>query len=138
MPLPIYAEPTDLTSWLGEIPADAQSLLLKASLLVAKATRFDRYDADDNRIPTAPVVREAFRNATCQQVVSWKAAKVNPFGGLTGQSPQIASQSADGGSVSYTNLPTPQDIAKVTGELCAESLIILQLDGLGSRTPGLL
>lgn len=137
MDIPIYAEPADLVPWLGSIPDDAHMQLLQASLLVNKETRFDRYEADANRLPTAVTVRNAFRDATCQQVAFWKAAKINPLGGNLGQAPQVSSQSVDGGSVSYTNLPTAEDIKKATGELCEPARTILKLNGLGSRTPGL-
>lgn len=139
MAVTVYANPTDLYGWLGEIPADAEMQIRQASLLVAKETRFDHYPTDpDTGAPVEQRHIDAFRDATCQQVASWKAAKINPLAGPTGQAPQVASQSVDGGSISYTGLPSTQDITRATEELCQASRLILQLNGLGSRTPGLL
>lgn len=132
----VYATADDLLDgWLGEVPADAAALLRQASLLVANAAKFDEYDVDGDGMPTNAKIRAAFRDATCQQVASWKAAKVDPLAGVVGQAKGIASQSVDGASVSYTNLATREDVVRATTELCAPALMILQLEGLGSRTP---
>lgn len=132
----VYATADDLLEgWLGEAPADAAMLLRQASLLVGDATRFDEYDVDDDEMPTNAKIRAALRDATCQQVASWKAAKVNPLAGVVGQDRLISSQSVDGASVSYTNLATRDDVVRATSELCAASRMILQQSGLGSRTP---
>ncbi|SLG40346.1 Uncharacterised protein [Mycobacteroides abscessus subsp. abscessus] len=139
MSMLIYATDADLLDgWLTVLPDDAAALLRRASLLVDEAVRMDCYDTDAADAPTDPRVAAAFRDATCQQVVEWVAAGLDPDAGAVGQAPQVVSQSTEGDSVTYAPRPTPAEIAAATDYLCRASLLILRAAGLGSRVPRVL
>lgn len=67
-----YAVAADLTGWVDPVPADADTLLARASrMLDAQALLTAVYDVDDEGLPTDPLVAAAFRDAVCAQVQWW-------------------------------------------------------------------
>jgi|LSQX01.1.fsa_nt_gb hypothetical protein len=127
----LYAQPEDLIpEWLDVIPGNAHRLIRAASVLVENATRLGRYDTDAEGYPTQPNTRSAFLAAVCQQVAVWHNADIDPDKGLTGQQATISSQSAGGGSVSYTGTQTTQERGLAAVTLCDQSYLILRNAGL--------
>ncbi|KZM68133.1 hypothetical protein [Nocardia terpenica] len=150
----IYATAVDLTAshadgtppWLPSTPATAGLLLRHASNLVTRATRLDRYftyplpaggappasapAGTDTGKPSDPAVSQAFCDATCQQVVFWVTAGINPDAQLTGQPRFISSQTVPGSSVSYDTSSSAQWLETAVTELCDASVDILRNAGL--------
>lgn len=128
----IYATPENLIddNWLGELPTNAAQLIRSASTKVEAATRLARYDVDPAGMPTDPRVAAAFRNAVCQQVTLWHNGGLDPDKGIAGQAAQISSQSAGGGSVSYTGTQTVSELGQQATTLSPQALDILSLAGL--------
>ncbi len=133
----VHATPDDLVDgdWFESVPVGAASLLRSASILVSKATRHDRYDTTPAGAPSDPTIAEAFRDATCQQVTEWIAAKVDPNKGAFGQDLQIGSQSVPGGSVTYAGQATVEQRAKAATQLSELAFDVLTNAGLGTRAP---
>ncbi|WP_052314081.1 hypothetical protein [Nocardia thailandica] len=134
----IYAAPDDLIdgAWLtGTVPANAALLIRFASILVRRATMCDRYDTDPTGLPADTVVAEAFRDATCAQAAMWSLAGIDPAAGSVGRELAIASQTADGGSVTYGDTITGAEIDQALNRLHTAALLILRNAGLASRSP---
>lgn len=127
----IYASTDDLSAVLTPIPDNAAALLRSASVLVRDVTSNDLYDITPAGLPTDPDLRDALREATCVQVAAWVDAGIDLSAGLK---PVVASQSADGGSVSYS-LPDPQLLQYTRDRLCREAHLILRNAGLASGRP---
>lgn len=103
MPL-TYATPADLAVWTGSpAPANAESLIRKASGLVADATRGSIYRVDPDDRPTDSKIGLALQEATLSQVEAWLDAGISSPGPAAAASrPQkVASKSLGGASVSY-------------------------------------
>ncbi|MEV6219794.1 hypothetical protein [Nocardia sp. NPDC051833] len=134
----IYAAPDDLIDgdWLtGTAPADAAILLLFASILVRRATMCDHYDTDSTGLPADTVIAEAFRDATCAQAAMWSLAGINPVAGTVGRELAVASQTADGGSVTYGDSISADEIDRALSRLHSAALLILRNAGLASTRP---
>lgn len=126
-----YATPEDLApEWFDTPPEDAARFIRNAILYVNDATRLSHYPVDADGNPTDAKHIKAFRDAVCQQVVVWKGAGVDPDKGVGGQTPAISSQSAGGGSVSYTGTQSTQELGKIATTLCEQSRLILRDAGL--------
>lgn len=135
----VYAEPADLMDgWLDEPPttAVATRAIRYASNLVGKATRCDHYEVDPAGMPTEPDVIEAMRDATCAHAAMWIAAGINPTAGSVGREIGIASQSADGGSVTYADNITAEEITASLTTLIPAAVDILRAAQLASTRPG--
>ncbi|WP_068059385.1 hypothetical protein [Nocardia xishanensis] len=134
-----YAVPDDLADgWIiGDLPDDATAnvLIRYASQLVRKATRLDLYEVDPAGLPTEPDVIEAMRDATCVHVAMWHTAGINPAGGAVGREVAIKSQTADGGSTTYMDAPSAEEIQRSLEYLCAAGIDILRNAGLASTRP---
>lgn len=107
--MPTYATPTDLARWItgrddatdADAPSNAARLLRYASGLVRRATAGDVYATDELGLPTAPLIRLAFLEATCTQAEQWSTNGIDPTKGVA-QLPRIVmSKGADGRSVTY-------------------------------------
>lgn len=134
----VYAAPDDLMDgWLDEPPvtAEATRLLRAASILVRKATRCDLYEVDPSGLPTDPDIIEAMRDATCAHAAMWKRAGIDPGAGTAGREVAIKSHTADGGSVTYADGPTAQEISASLMSLSSQALEILRSSGLASTRP---
>ena len=130
-----YAVPTDLApQWLDTPPSNAERLIRAASLLVEDYTRLAHYPVDFEGYPTKAAHREAFKNATCQQVMEWSNAGIDPDRGVAGQAPKVATQSAGSGSVSYVNVPTTVEISEAMTNLSLQAGIILRTAGLAGAS----
>ncbi|KZM69644.1 hypothetical protein AWN90_07655 [Nocardia terpenica] len=127
----IYASTDDLAAFLNPIPENAGALIRSASTLVRDATSNDLYDTTPAGLPSDPDLRDALRRAVCVQVSTWVNAGIGPSAGLK---PVVASQSADGGSVSYS-LPDPQLLQYARDRLCHEAHLTLRNAGLASGRP---
>ncbi|MBF6333328.1 hypothetical protein [Nocardia transvalensis] len=127
----IYASPDDLAAFLTPVPDNAAALIRSASMLVRDVTSNDLYDITPAGLPSDPDLRQALREATCVQVASWVDAGIGPAAGLK---PAVASQSADGGSVSYS-LPDPEQLQRARERLCHEAHLMLRNAGLASGRP---
>jgi hypothetical protein len=134
----VYAEPDDLMDgWLNEQPDDfeAKRAIRAASRLVRQATRCDRYEVDPAGLPVDLTISEAMRDATCAQAAMWITAGIDPGAGTAGREIGIASQSADGGSVTYSDSISAEEIERSLRYLIAEALEILRENGLASTRP---
>ncbi|GAA5056441.1 hypothetical protein [Streptomyces similanensis] len=69
----VYATPDQLAAYTGQpAPADAARLLSRASrFLDERVLKACLYATDDDGMPTAPELRDAFREAVCIQVGWW-------------------------------------------------------------------
>ncbi|WP_280466066.1 hypothetical protein [Nocardia brasiliensis] len=126
-----------MDGWLTEQPDDDEAKLRirYASQLVRKATRLDLYEVDPAGLPLDLDVAEAFRDATCAQVAMWFGAGIDPAAGTAGRTIGILSQSADGGSVTYADSVSAEEVmASLTG-LVPVALDILRNAGLASTRP---
>lgn len=133
-----YAAPDDLMDgWLDEQPDEAVAVraIRFASQLVRKATRCDHYEVDPAGLPTEPDVIEAMRDATCAHAAMWIEADINPAAGTVGRTIGIASQTADGGSVTYADSVSADEIAASLKALVPPALDILRNAGLASTRP---
>ncbi|WP_225732718.1 hypothetical protein, partial [Nocardia sp. JCM 34519] len=128
----VYATIADLTGRLDPIPANAAALIRTASAQVRDITSNDLYDITPAGLPTDPDLRDVLREATCVQVLSWVAAGIDPSAAPL--RPEIASQSADGGSVSY-QLPDPDRIQRAGERLCHEAVLVLRNAGMATGRP---
>lgn len=133
----VYAVPDDLVlgQWLSSAPTDATSLIRMASALVRHATRRDLYDTEPSGLPADDDIAEAMRDATCAQAAMWSKAGIDPVAGSVGRVANVVSQTADGGSVTYGNLVTSEEITASVSTLCDVSLRILQAEGLCTTRP---
>lgn len=128
----VYADRHKLAEFMAEIPDNAETLLRYASLLVAGATRHDRYDVDPAGKPSDPFIIGAFEDATCLQAAEWAAAGVDPVaaGGQAGQT--VKSSSIAGGNVTFdVEGDTARRRASAT-TLCTASVEALRQEGLCS------
>lgn len=133
-----YAEPDDLADgWLTELPdnATAVRLIRYASQLVRSATRLDLYDVYPSGLPVDLDVAEAMRDATCAHAAMWHLAGINPAAGTVGRELSIASQTADGGSVTYADQIDATEIERSLTALSPAALRILRNAGLASTRP---
>lgn len=133
----VYAEPNDLLTgnWVLEVPDNATALMRQASIMVRNATRVALYDTLPSGLPEDDDIREAMRDAVCAQVTAWTEAGINPVAGAAGRTAQIASQSADGGSVTYGNLVSAEEYARASTRLCSLAIGILVDVNLISTRP---
>jgi hypothetical protein len=138
----VYAAPDDLADWIGadDLPDDSEGerLIKYASRLVRKATRCDRYEVDPTGLPVDLDVLHPMRDATCIQVAAWVAAGIDPAGGVAGREIGIASQSADGGSVSYADSVTADEVRETVERLTPAALDVLRENKLASGRPTVL
>ncbi|WP_280455886.1 hypothetical protein [Nocardia brasiliensis] len=128
----VYAKPADLTNRLDPIPANATALIEAASARVRDITSNDLYDITPPGLPVDEDLRAALREATCLQVIAWAELGIDPATG--GLRTEIASQSADGGSVSYSR-PDPAALRRASEFLCHEAVLVLRNAGLASGRP---
>lgn len=126
-----YATPDDLgNDWLDTVPDNAERLIRAASVMVEYATRMANYSVDDDGYPTASNIRNAFRDAVCQQVSAWHHASIDPSAGAAGQALYIENQTVDGGSVTYGGRVSVEERSKAITELDKTALMILRNAGL--------
>ncbi|MEV6321378.1 hypothetical protein AB0M45_09300 [Nocardia sp. NPDC051787] len=114
------------------MPANVGALIRSASQLVRDITSNDLYDTTPAGLPSDDDQRDALREASCLQVIAWATAGIDPS--ASGLRPTVASQSADGGSVSYA-LPDPATIQQAAQRLCHEAVLVLRNAGLASGRP---
>ncbi|WP_032380958.1 hypothetical protein [Rhodococcoides fascians] len=131
-----YASPADITDeWLPAVPPNAAALIRNASGKVTKATKLAKYRVGSDGIPLNEDKAEAMKQAVLQQVTYWTKSGIDPDGGVLGLAPIISSQSAAGGSVSYVNTLTPEQVRAAVEHLCEDSMTILDNAGLLSAMP---
>lgn len=103
----LYATPAELAHYLDpdasapEVPPLATVLLRHASSLVAGATAAAVYRVDAEGLPADTKLREALRDATCEQAGQWSLHGLDPRKGATQLTRLVASKSLNGASVSY-------------------------------------
>jgi hypothetical protein len=133
----VYATVDDLADWLTELPDDDQAKILirYASQLVRRATANDIYDTYPSGLPVDLDIAEALRDATCAHVSMWFLAGVNPAAGVVGREVLIKSQTADGGSVTYGDGVSAEEIERSLTRLSPAALAILRNAGLASTRP---
>ncbi|MFD3594275.1 hypothetical protein ACFWU5_16225 [Nocardia sp. NPDC058640] len=133
-----YADPDDLADgWLTELPDEpvAVRLIRCASQLVRAATRLDLYDAYPSGLPVDLDIAEAMRDATCAHAAMWHLAGIDPIAGTVGREIGIASQTADGGSVTYADTISAEEIERSLTTLSPAAMRILRNAGLASTRP---
>lgn len=134
-----YATPADLTEWTGTAaPANAESLIRKASALVAGAIRGAIYKVGDDGIPTDSKYAAATLEATLSQVEAWIDAGITAPGpaAAASRAQKVASKSLGGASVSYAaDASTDAAWSRLAGGeyLTETALQILDLAGLLSN-----
>lgn len=118
-----YATETDYVNHTQEYgPDNLAALLRAASRLVQRATRGCIYDVEPSGMPSDPAIREAFRDATCEQAAAWAALGIDPAAGPAGVTGKVvASTSVGKASVSYAG-------AAEAASLVAASLTALTPD----------
>jgi hypothetical protein len=134
----VYAAPDDLADgWLTTLPDNttATRLIRFASNLVREATRNDLYDTYPSGLPIDLDIADAMRDATCAQAAMWFLAGINPAAGSVGREIGIASQTADGGSVTYSDPITGEEVEGSLSRLSSAAIQILRNAGLASARP---
>lgn len=127
----LYATPTDLVpDWLDELPGNAARLIRAASTKVEHATRMAHYAVDDDGYPTQPAVKNAMRDAVCQQVTAWSMSELDPNAGTAGQALYVQSQTVDGGSVTFGGHVSVEERTAAATGLGSEAMEILANAGL--------
>lgn len=132
----VYADRNKLAEFVTEIPDNADVLLRYASVLVAAATRHDRYDVDPAGKPSDPFTIGAFEDAVCLQAAEWDAAGIDPTAGAGGFKPTVKRTSIAGGSVEYdtggANSDSAARHATSVTTLCGAAVQALRNEGLGT------
>lgn len=132
----VYATSAEVAAYLGvPAPDNVVALIRKASSMVRDITRVALYDTLPSGLPEDDDKRIAMSEAVCAQIEAWQASGINPVGGAAGRDVAIASQSADGGSVTYGNLVTAEEVEKASNRLCGMAVQILRDAGLVSTRP---
>lgn len=133
----LYATAEQLSAWFDGVPtpANAPSLLRSASLLVRAETVGTVYTTDTDGAPSDPVVRQAFADATCAQVMAWSVAGIDPAGGGVATSAPVRSKKLGSGAIDYdtsvnSSVAMFQARRNVTTSLCYEAWMILTQAGL--------
>lgn len=137
----VYATTQELTEWLGEapVPADADRLLRSASRIIGSETKTAIYATDTDGYPTDTPLRDAFREATMEQVMFWADHNIKPWLGAAGVAPLAASKSIGGASVQYsTYVSTAEARANAAGVLGPDAWYILDEAGLLNNSPVIL
>lgn len=130
----IYATPTDYTEWANApAPHNAEILLREASGLVADATEADVYDTTPTGLPSGSAVRDAFREAACEQARYWATHNIDPAAGAAGMDEVVTASSIDGASVSTNAGEIAAAKAASTSALVPSALRILKRAGLASN-----
>lgn len=71
----VYATADDVIDWLGDYPpANVDTLITRASLIVDELLIGVRYAVDTNSMPTDTTVIGALRDAVCAQIAWWVSA----------------------------------------------------------------
>lgn len=135
-----YAVPADLAAspWnLTTVPeADAERLIGYASRLIRRATVTALYTADTAGLPTDVALREAMRDATCSQVVTWVALAIDPAKGAADGGKVIAAKSLGSASVQYSvYASTVEARARAASRLSQDAALILTDAGLTGTSP---
>lgn len=136
-----YATSADLAAWTTQTaPANAVTLLRRASALVRKHTAVLFYATDVNGLPTDAVTLQAFKDATCAQAGFWAANNLDPAGGGLTQTGVLTNKRIGSASLSYDvagagSVAAYQARIDATSELCEEAVDILQQAGLNLTQP---
>lgn len=102
-----YATPAELAAYIAPDaitptpPPLASVLLRSASRLVRGMIAGAVYRVDVNELPVLPLLRDALRDATCEQASAWAANGIDPRPGAAGLKPIVTTKSLDGMAVSY-------------------------------------
>lgn len=71
----VYATADDVIDWLGDYPpANVDTLITRASLIVDELLIGVRYAVDTNSMPTDTTVIQALKDAVCAQIAWWVSA----------------------------------------------------------------
>lgn len=131
-----YATDTDLSDWMAPepVPANAAGLLRSATNLIRRETRLARYNTAGGQ-PTDALIRDAFRDATCEQARWWAANDIDPDAPtLTEASGRVAtSKTINGASVSYDTSAAAtvrQAREDARNSLAPQAALILSNEGL--------
>lgn len=136
----IYADESDLSTWLSmDPPANAAQLLRSASLLVTDGTSGDYYDVDGTGMPSDADTLQAFNDATCAQAAMWMAAGIDPAtAGLPPAGPvrlkKIGTGQVEYDTAGQTTVTMAQARQIAAQTLCDESLRILNQAGLAKTS----
>ncbi len=127
-----YATTTEV--WPTNPPANADSLLTLASLLVEDATKTAFYQTDTDGYPASGAIRGLFRDATAAQAMFWADQGIDPARGPTGIKRQATSKSLGGASFSYESSGRNDQLEALT-ELCPLAYLLLDRVGLLNGQP---
>ena len=129
-----YATLEDFETYIGTTaPANAETLLKRASTLVAYATRSAIYTVDENDLPVDAKLLAAMNEATCAQASAWYVTGIDPVAGRAGYQPIVTQKSLGSASVQMSTYASDAEARSdlQSGEvLVAEAFRILELAGL--------
>ena len=132
--MPIYADSDDLTDWTkAPAPANADTLLREASILVADACLADVYTTSNDQMPTDPALRDAMRDAACVEAAFWAVHGIDPAKGRAGMAEVVTASSIDGASVSTNAGELEAAKAWSLDSLVPSALRLLRFAGLASN-----
>lgn len=125
----VYATSGDLTAYPVAVPAGVSAglLLQRASRDVDRALLCAVYDVDDDGYPTDTAVRQALREATCEQVAGAIEAGAYPGGKATPTGFGIGKIRVDRGA------STAEQVQR--GQLYSQAWQVLQAAGLTGGGP---
>lgn len=125
----MYATPAELGALLEPepAPANARRLLARASRVIARATLCAVYDVDEDGLPVSQTLKDAMRDATCEQVAYWLETGADEGIGTGYTSIGIGSVNLARAGASAGD----EDEAWA----CEQALLILQQAGLTGRGP---
>jgi hypothetical protein len=133
----IYANPADVTAWLGDsTPANVTTLLRSASILITDAIKTDYYNADPaTGQPTDTIIVQALNDAACAQVAVWVKLGIDPnLAGLDIPAPKrakgIGSARVDYDTAAQTGAAAIAARQQIATTLCDESVTILKTAGM--------
>ena len=137
----IFATPAELAHYMDPdastptVPPLATVLLRSASNLVIQATAAARYPNDEG-VARSERIRNALRDAACEQAQAWSINGVDPRKGAASLKPIVTTKALAGASVSYGQSAAIQDaIVKLhqADELVPSAWAILDNAGLISN-----
>lgn len=130
----LFASPSEFEKYADmEAPTNIHRLLGLASTWVRDAVRRAEFDTTPAGLPADPDVKDALRDATCEQVLVWVQNGVEP--GKTPTRGAVSSSSIGDGSVSYETASVVEARATATTELASTALTILESADLVGGQP---
>lgn len=130
----VYATTGDLSAYPGApnpLPANADRLLRRASLMIADQTSGSWYTTDSTGLPTDAATLQALKEACCAQVCTWIALGIDPTAGAAGVKSQAVNKKVGSASVTRTQTAAQQQaLLDAVNQLCDEAVLLLRQQSL--------